>query len=150
MEGTLLHRVSAIRDQGVCRDGGLKSSAHVSFTVGNATKMLCVIYCISKQFWNPASIVHLFRAFVGSTLELCSAAWNVLSKTQATQTEGVQKKFIRIVSDRHFQRRLTIIFFLAKFLGSLQNRRLVTYGVLLYADLIRKVWFLKPNFFNEL
>lgn len=111
----------------------------MSLTVGNTTKILCVICYISKQFRNPAFIIHLFCAFVGSKLELCPAAWNVLSETQAIQTEGAQKKFIRIVSDRHFQRRVTIIFFLAKFLRGLQSRRLVRYSVLLCADLIKKV-----------
>lgn len=105
LEGMPIKRLSVIKDLGVYLDNVLTFTAHVSFVVGSATRMLGVISRITKHFNNPASLIRLFCALVRSRLEFASVAWNALNKTQALNIENVQKRLIRIVYDRYSQRR---------------------------------------------
>ena len=117
IDGVTIKRASVVKDLGVYLDNAFKFTAHVSFIVGRATRMLGIMCRITQQFKNPASIIRLFCALVRSRLEFGSVAWNSLSRTQEMTIENLQHKLIRIVYDRYFQRRfyLTTLFCLIRF-----------------------------------
>uniref|UniRef100_A0A0K8RF85 Putative jockey ele1 orf2-h 1e-120-j 4 n=1 Tax=Ixodes ricinus TaxID=34613 RepID=A0A0K8RF85_IXORI len=124
--GTPIERVTVMKDLGVCLDSALSFNAHVSFIVGRAMKTLGIISRITKKFRRPACMIRLFCALVRSRLEFASVVWNSLTSTQSLSIESVQKRMIRILYDRHFQRRFYYDYeFLLKsvLLTTLSNRR---------------------------
>lgn len=89
-------------------------------------KTLGIISRITKKFRRPACMIRLFCALVRLRLEYASVVCNSLTSTRSLSIESVQKRIIRILYDRHFQRRFHYDYkFLLKsvLLKSLSNRR---------------------------
>ena len=75
IEGTVLNRVSVIRDLGVVFDTSLTFRDHIDSIVTKAKKMLGFIFRMSKPFRKNGSVMLLFNALVRSSLEYCSTIW---------------------------------------------------------------------------
>lgn len=58
IDGVTIKRSSVVKDLGVYLDNAFKFTAHVSFIVNRATRMLGIICRITKPFKNPTSITR--------------------------------------------------------------------------------------------
>lgn len=100
-----IERVLCVKDLGVFIDSALSFRNHVSFVVGSSMRVLGTISRLTKNFRKPYCLLQLYKSLVRSRLEFASVIWNSISKTQAMTIEHVQKRLIRIVYDRYFERR---------------------------------------------
>lgn len=105
LDSIVILRVSVVRDLGVYFDSHLSFSHHVCQMVGSTIRLLGMISRLTREFLNPICIIRLFSSLIRSRLEFASVVWNSITMTYALQIENVQKRFIRIVYDRYFQRR---------------------------------------------
>ena len=135
LDGSDIARSSVVRDLGVFVDSRLKFGAHVSKIVNDSLRLLGVIARITRNFRSYTCILHLFRSLVLSRLNFSSTVWNSLGVSQTLRLECVQRRFVRIVYDRHIGRRIFYDYasLLSVFgLTPLSDRRLVRDMVFLY------------------
>lgn len=78
---------------------------HVASLRNTGFKLLGVISRLICNFKCPDTIIHLFCFLVRLRLEFGSV-WNQLPKTYSHLIESVQKRLVRIVYDRYFERQV--------------------------------------------
>lgn len=71
----------------------------------SAFRTMGMISRLTHNFLNIMCVVRLFCSLVRVKLEFCSSVWNSLTITAAARIERVQKRFIRLVYDRYFDRK---------------------------------------------
>lgn len=106
LNGILLKRVKESRDLGIVVDSELHFRSHVDSVVNKAYSLLGIVSRITRPFSNPLCFVRLFLTMVIPKLHFVSVVWNRLGITSTAKLENVQRRFIRIVYDRHFDRRV--------------------------------------------
>lgn len=95
IDGSVLTRVSVIRDLGVLFDTSLSFRHHIENIVSKAKRMLGFIIRMSKPFRNCSSIILLYNALVRSSLEYCSTIWSPYYSLYINDVESVQARFVR-------------------------------------------------------
>lgn len=95
IDGSILSRVSVIRDLGVVFDTSLSFRDHVDTIVAKAKRMLGFVMRMSKPFRNYSSIILLYNALIRSTLEYCSTIWSPYYSRYTNDVESVQARFVR-------------------------------------------------------
>lgn len=101
-----LKRVEEGRDLGIVVDSALLFRSHVDSAVNKAYSLLGIVSRITRPFSNPECFIRLFLTMVVPKLHFVCVAWNRLGITNIAKLENVQRRFIRIVYDRHFDRRV--------------------------------------------
>lgn len=102
--GSVITRVSVIRDLGIFIDSSLNFNHHV-LTICNASfRNLGAISRFTRKFSSPVCLVRLFCCLVRTKLEYASSVWNCINLTASWCIERVQKRIIGIIYDRYFDR----------------------------------------------
>lgn len=101
-----ISRVNVIRDLGVLIDSHINFKPHVVSLHKTGFKLLRVISHLTRNFKFPDTVIRLFCSLVKSRLEFGSIAWNQLPKTYSHLIESVQKRLVRIIYDRYFERKV--------------------------------------------
>lgn len=106
LEKCLVERVLVVRDLGVFLDSELKFSEHVTSLTNACYRTLGAITRMTRNFKTYSCFLYLYQSLILSKLDFASIIWNCLNKTNATELENVQRKFVRVLYDRYFNRRI--------------------------------------------
>lgn len=96
--GRLLGRVEVIKDLGVYFDSALTFKHHYNFISASSLKMLGFLCRIVKEFTCLKVIKLLYITLVRSRLEYCSVVWSPFYKSDISQIERIQHKFLRYIA----------------------------------------------------
>lgn len=104
MYNSELDRVTAVKDLGITIDSKLTYQQHIGNMVKSAYKSLGFLIREAKQLRNLKSIIMLYNALVRPRLEYCSLLWHALPKKYTESCEKVQKKFLRFLYFKKYNR----------------------------------------------
>lgn len=100
MAGSLLERVSTIRDLGLTMDCKLDFNTHISATCKQACKTLGFVMRATWDFPDTRVALMLYKAYVRSRLEFGAVVWDPHEDKYALLIERVQRKFARYAYKR--------------------------------------------------
>lgn len=100
INGSILSRLSNVRDLGVVFDEKLSFISHIEQVVACASRMLGFILRNSKHFSNVSTIKLLYYSYVRSRLEYCSIVWSPIYSRHSNSVEGVQRRFLKYLMFR--------------------------------------------------
>ena len=100
INNTILEKVFVIRDLRVLIDNELTFVQHIDLIISKSKKMLGFITRITIKFKNVRSLVILYCSLVRSCLEYASNIWSPYYMTHIDRIEGVQRKFVKLLSFR--------------------------------------------------
>lgn len=98
--GQDIERVNQIKDLGVILDIQLSFKQHISFVVDKASKILGLIFRISKHFSDIYCLKSLYCSLSRSVLEYCSVVWTPHYNNGVERVESVQRRFLRFALRR--------------------------------------------------
>lgn len=135
LNGTIVERVTVMRDLGVYLDCQLHLNAHIDHITNKAFKLYGFVRRATNEFKNIKSYIYLFASIIRPTLEYAAMIWNPFYKKYDDQIESVQRKFLRSITWK-FERSSNYCAYtdlLAKHsLLSLGGRRLLLESMTLY------------------
>lgn len=101
-----IERVSVVRDLGVFLDSEFKFSDHVAYLSNTCYRTLGAITRMTRNFRGYSCLLYLYRSLILSKLDFSSVVWNRLNQTNSNELENVQRKFVRLLYNRYFNRRI--------------------------------------------
>ena len=61
---------------------------------------------MTRNFKGYSCLLYLYQSLILSKLDFSSVVWNRLNQTNSNELDNVQKKFVRLLYDRYFNRRI--------------------------------------------
>lgn len=124
--GTILNRVTNLRDLGILFDSKLHLDLHIENIINKAFKMYGFVIRTATDFRRPCTFLHLYRSLIRSQLEYACLIWDPLYSKYKIAIEKVQRKFLRAMQFRCQLPRLSYEDLLARYnLLSLEQRRML-------------------------
>ena len=93
--GTLVPRVSQVKDLGVILDTKLTFKQHLSLIIAKASRQLGLMIRMTRHFTNIQCLTTLYCSLVRSSLEYCSTIWNPHYNNAVKRIESIQHRFVR-------------------------------------------------------
>lgn len=93
--GTLLSRVTVVKDLGVLLDTNLSFRNHFSNIIARANRNLGFIMRSTGDFSDPFTLRSLYYSLVRSTLEYACVVWSPYTNVWILRIEAIQAKFTR-------------------------------------------------------
>lgn len=106
LKGQSLRREHKVRDLGIIHDSKLLFDEHVDYIVKKALKSLGFIMRLSREFKHVKSFKILYCTYVRSILEYASEIWNPRYNIYISRIERIQRKFVRYLNYRTFNKEL--------------------------------------------
>ena len=95
---TALEQIYQFKDLGVIFTPNLNFNLHICEVVGKSYRMLGFMRRILKPFNDISVYLSLYHTLIRSRLEYCSFIWNPSSQSMIDKIEGIQKKFLKMLS----------------------------------------------------
>ncbi|XP_055615435.1 uncharacterized protein LOC129761723 [Toxorhynchites rutilus septentrionalis] len=93
--GSILNRVTCIKDLGIILNSKITFSEHIAYAVSKASKALGFIFRTTKHFTDIQCLKVLYCSLVRSILEYASVVWAPYYHNNIQRVESVQRKFVR-------------------------------------------------------
>lgn len=104
MDNVILNRVSHVKDLGITYDSKLSYKLHIESAIRSSFRSLGFIFREAKHLTDINCLIKLYNTLVRPKLEYASILWHSQPNTYTSDVEKVQKKFLRFLYFKKYNR----------------------------------------------